>query len=192
MSACTDNVIAPCSVPLPAEVTNEQLHWHQPFLLNALLTSYGVQYDMVRKMVRRSPAGHRAGGVIICDNYEHDTEDAGFDVRSHAPYVVVMPPFFDSKASTRERARLEKGTMHPKLQLLEFDGGTPETRFLRLVISSANLGDYSHTINNQFWAHDFFLRADLSAAAPAADAVDSRFKDDLLAFIHALLRPLAR
>lgn len=143
-------------VVLPVEVSNEDLYWHQPFLLSALLASYGVQYDLVERMIRRSPAAARRGGVVVCDNYDHDTQDPGF-VEGET-YTVVMPPFFDSTANTSMRARFEKGTMHPKMQLLEFDGGTPDTQFLRVVIGSANLGDYDRSINNQFWAHDFPLQ----------------------------------
>ena len=143
-------------VVLPVEVSNEDLYWHQPFLRSALLASYGVQYDLVERMIRRSPAAARRGGVIVCDNYDHDTQDPGFvEGQTH---TVVMPPFFDRNASTSMRARFERGTMHPKMQLLEFDGGAPDTQFLRVVIGSANLGDYDRSINNQFWAHDFPLQ----------------------------------
>jgi hypothetical protein len=143
-------------VVLPVEVCNEDLYWHQPFLRSALLASYGVQYDLVERMIRRSPAAARRGGVIVCDNYDHDTQDSGFvEGETH---TVVMPPFFDRNANTSKRARFERGTMHPKMQLLEFDGGTPDTQFLRVVIGSANLGDYDRSINNQFWSHDFPLQ----------------------------------
>ena len=87
----------PLGVPLPREITNADLHWHAPFLTRALLASYGVDYAYVRRMVMRgSPAARTDGGVIIVDNYEHDTQLPGFDARSHAPAVVVMPPFFDA------------------------------------------------------------------------------------------------
>jgi len=171
---------------LPQEVTTEELHWHSPFLQHAFLTSYGVDYNLVRRLVHRSPAGQRNGGVVICDNYDHDSEADGYDARTYAPWVVVLPPFFSSDATTKQRARLEKGTMHPKLQLLQFDGGTAETQFLRVIISSANLGAYSQGINNQTWCHDFSLCKD------GGTCPDTEFKKDLLHFIHALLRPLSR
>ena len=170
---------------LPTEVSNEDLYWHQPFLQAALLASYGVQYDLVERMILRSPAAMRPGGVLVCDNYNHDTQDAGFAVRH--THTVVLPPFFDRAANTSVRARFEKGTMHPKLQLLEFDGGNDQARFLRLIIGSANLGDYDKSINNQFWAHDFPLQTGSACDSKTAAA----FKRDLGAFISALLRPLA-
>jgi hypothetical protein len=76
------------------------------------------------------------GGVIICDNYDHDSQAHGYDACTYAPWVVVLPQFFESGATTKQRARLEKGTMHPKLQLLEFDGGTVS----RLAPSSPSTG----------------------------------------------------
>ena len=181
----------PHGVPLPVEVTNRQLHWHSPYLVSALLASFGVDYELVRRMVRRSPAEMRPGGVIIIDNYNHDTGAAGFDTRTHSPAVVVMPPFFNAAASSGQRARLEKGTMHPKLQILEFDGGSLSTKFLRVIIASANLGDYDGNINNQFWAHDFQLKGNTTAAVePTAAEAAATFRSDLKRFVASMLRPL--
>ena len=65
-------------------------------------------------------------------------------------FSVVLPPFFAEGAAVAERTRVHHGTMHPKMWLLRFDaGGAVGRGFLRLVISSANLGRYDAKINNQ-------------------------------------------
>ena len=74
--------------------------------------------------------------------------------------------------------------MHPKLHLLEFDGGSPHTRFLRVVITSANLGPYEGALNNNFWVHDFPVSSPARGATPP-----SSFATDLLDFVVAMLRP---
>lgn len=108
--------------PAKSQVDTEELNWHPPFLQHALLTSYGVDYNLVERIIHCSPAGQKKGGVIICDNYDHDSHAHGYDARTYSPWVVVLPQFFDTGATSAQRARLEKGTMHPKLQLLEFNG----------------------------------------------------------------------
>ena len=86
--------------------------------------------------------------------------------------------------------------MHPKLHLLEFDGGTHQSRFLRVVIASANLGPYERELNNQFWVHDFPVATPPSAGvtggvpspSPPSPARRSAFAADLLDFLRAMLR----
>ena len=93
----------------------------------------------------------RHGGVVIVTGNDHTREKAGFDEVEHAPWTVVMPPFFDEHSGASVVQRFDKGTMHPKLHLLEFGGPTADACFLRVVIASANLGDYEGGLNNQVW-----------------------------------------
>ena len=70
------------------------------------------------------------------------------------PECTVVYPTFDTTyigaglQSQQQRARLEMGTMHPKLSLLLFRD------FLRISISSANIGSYEGGLNQVFWVHD--------------------------------------
>ena len=73
---------------------------------------------------------------------DHTRNAAGVDHATHAPWAVVSPPFYDDAASTRERNRLKKGTMHPKLWVLEMRGEGAADAFLRVGIFSSNLGAY--------------------------------------------------
>ena len=183
----------------PSEIGGEELLWWPPYLQHALFATYGVDYEFVRRLVAGSPATARPNGVVVVSGNEHTTERAGFDDLTHAPWTVVMPPFFDEAASSSVVQRMERGTMHPKLHLLEFDGGSPESRFLRVVIASANLGPYEHGLNNQFWVHDFPPAPPPSAGSSSATGTGSvpspgappptAFAADLLNFLCAMLRP---
>ena len=62
-----------------------------------------------------SPATERPNGVVVVSGNEHTTERAGFDDATHAPWTIVMPPFFEESASSTVVQRMERGTMHPKL-----------------------------------------------------------------------------
>ena len=64
---------------------------------------------------------------MIVNDYKQELHPSGADTKSLAPIAVVMPPFFDEDAPTRERARFDKGSMHPKVTVVEFDGGTDES-----------------------------------------------------------------
>ena len=90
---------------------------------------------------------------MVVDN--HQGHEEGSDASSYAPWEVVTPPFFEATESSVRRARMERGTMHPKLWLIELDGGGAGERFLRVGIFSSNIGAYDGEINNQFWLHDF-------------------------------------
>ena len=169
--------------PPPSQVGGDDLMWHRPFLQHALFASFGVDYNFVMELVAGSPATDRPGGVTIVAGNDHTHELPGTDESTWAPWVIVMPPFFGETAGASTVQRYEKGTMHPKLHLLEFDGGAEGTRFLRVVIGSANLGKYEHKLNNNFWIHDFrLLNAGASPASPA-------FGRDLTHFVSAMLQP---
>jgi hypothetical protein len=76
---------------------------------------------------------------VIVDNYDHVLE--GPYVRhgtTAAPFTVVYPPFPSSSGS--QRSRNEKGSVHPKIWIFEFDN------FLRVSISSTNLGSYGASV----------------------------------------------
>ena len=103
----------------------------------------------------------------------------------------------DSSEVSRDRNRAPQ-------HLLEFDGGSPESRFLRVVIASANLGPYERDLNNQFWVHDFPASPPRSVDSPAGDTASSSaspsapatstpprstFAADLLNFVCEMLRP---
>ena len=183
----------------PSELTKADLLWHAPFLQHALFASFGVDYSFLRSMLQGSPATGRPGGVTIVAGNEHMTEAAGAEYEQYAPWSVVMPPFYEDKATAQERLRVERGTMHPKLWLLELQGDGEAAPFLRVGIFSANLGAYDLQLNNQFWVHDFPRRTPSGAAAelaavPTSDApMDSppppSFGRDLNAFVGAMLRP---
>ena len=112
-------------------------------------------------MVAGSPAAARRRGVTVVDNYDHHRTPAGLDEHTYtvhnaavrANFSVVLPPFFSDDTAAADRTRVHHGTMHPKMWLLEFsEGGACGSGFLRLAISSANLGRYDAKINNQVWA----------------------------------------
>ena len=259
----------------PSEIGGEELLWWPPYLQHALFATFGVNYEFVQRLVAGSPASERPNGVVIVTGNDHTTQRAGFDDVTHAPWTIVMPPFVDEAASSSVVQRMERGTMHPKLHLLEsvgrsertltekgrpdappssrspvvqcpmkisdapfltpllspcpmkisdapfltpllsprnwsgrFDGGTPESRFLRVVIASANLGPYERKLNNQFWVHDFPPASPPAASPPAASPPAasppaasppaasasvrrSDFAADLGDFVGAMLRPAA-
>ena len=170
MAALTASRAVGCS---PDEVARADLIWRPAALQSALFTSYGTDYFFLSELVRGSPAAARPRGVTVVDNYDHHRTPSGLDEETYTPsneavgchFSVVLPPFFEDGAVAAERTRVHHGTMHPKLWLLAFDaGGLCGRGFLRLVISSANLGRYDAKINNQFWVCDF-VRSDDAAAA---------------------------
>jgi hypothetical protein len=69
--------------------------------------------------VAGSPACFGRGGIVVVTGHDHVHEAACLDADSFSPWSVVMPPFFEDSASAPKRARVEKGTMHPKLTILE-------------------------------------------------------------------------
>ena len=175
--------------PMPSELSKADLMWHPPFLQHALFATYGVDYAFVQRLIAGSPATERPGGVTIVSGNDHTHEASGCDTTTYAPWTVVMPKFYEEGAGSAVRARNEKGTMHPKLHLLEFDSatsgggsGSSSSRFLRVVIASANLGDYESDLNNQFWVHDFKAYACNDPPPP-----QSAFGSDLLAFTLSML-----
>ncbi len=150
------------------EVSMDELFGERQHLQSACLASYGVDYALLDSMLHGSPAD-ADGSVIVVDNDdEHYRHHAGFDAETHPRRVVVLPPFHAEDSTQAERLRARRGCMHPKLMLLAFDEGgaddereeeaTPSRRYLRVVISSANIGRYDAKINNQFWVHDFPAR----------------------------------
>ena len=165
-----------------AEISRQELLWDVSHLQHALFTSFGIDYYFLSELIKTrgadkalSPAAAKKRGVIAVDNYDHHRTKAGVDEETYTienpavgAYIsVVMPPFYsqDDAITTAERTRMHHGTMHPKLWLLEFDtGGHCNNGFLRLVISSANLGRYDAQINNQFYAIDFVRKADAMQA----------------------------
>ena len=164
--------------PAMAEASRAELIWRHRHLQTALFTSYGTDYHFLSELVRDpatlelAPAAARPRGVVVVDNYDHHRTPAGLDeetytlnnpsVRAH--FSVVLPPFFAADAAAADRTRVHHGTMHPKMWLLEFDaGGVVGSGFLRMVISSANLGRYDAKINNQLWACDFVRTRDAMA-----------------------------
>ena len=99
----------------PSEIGGEELLWWPPYLQHALFATYGVDYEFVRRLVAGSPATEHPDGVVVVSGNEHTTERAGFDDATHAPWTIVMPPFFEERASSSVVQRMERGTMHPKL-----------------------------------------------------------------------------
>ena len=98
----------------------------------------------------------------------------------------------DKHATGAQAGRYAKGTMHPKLMLLEYPG------FLRVSIASANMSNYDRNINNQFWVHDFPLKTPAAqrAANRAVQNADAAgvekkppgedFGDDLMDFVDRI------
>lgn len=135
-------------------------------LVRALFTSYGTDYQYLAELLRDSPASTLPNGITVVDNYEHHFYRPGIDQHKYttnnvgANISVVLPPFYERDASAADRSRVRYGTMHPKLWLLCFNAGkTNGEGFLRVVVSSANLGRYDSEINNQTWVCDFPLQA---------------------------------
>ena len=125
--------------------------------------------------------------MVVVDNYDHHRTPPGLDESTYTPanasvgvhFSVVLPPFFGPDTAAADRTRVHHGTMHPKLWLLEFDRGGPlptgtglGAGFLRLVISSANLGRYDAKINNQVWACDFMRCEDAEEALASLSVKD--------------------
>jgi len=155
------------SAHAPDEVSPEELFecpedgQGSPYLYSALATSYGCDYSFVTSLVLGSPADV-AGRVTIFDNQrDHHRKMGAFDETTYPRRTVVMPHFHSPDSTLAERLRMQRGTMHPKLTILEFRGadGAPGSGFLRLVVASANLGRYDSRVNNQYWVHDFLPRA---------------------------------
>ena len=95
---------------------------------------------MVGKQVERSTSGKVPSYTV-------------HNAAVRANFSVVLPPFFSDDTAAADRTRVHHGTMHPKMWLLEFsEGGACGSGFLRLAISSANLGRYDAKINNQVCA----------------------------------------
>lgn len=95
--------------------------------------------------------------VIVVDNYEHLSQRAKVirpGAEAEGREFTVVHPTFDTTAlqsglqSQKSRMRSHRGTMHPKLMMLLF----PD--FLRICISSANIGCYEGKINQTYWIHD--------------------------------------
>eukprot|EP00962_Isochrysis_galbana_P061178 scaffold36288_cov110-Isochrysis_galbana.AAC.4 len=176
------NVIVPDGVVpsanAPEEVSLEELFEccadgeGSPNLHNVLVTSYGCDYSFVDSLVRGSPAD-LSGRVTIFDNQQdHARKMGGFDDSTYPGRTVVMPHFHSYDSTQAERMRMRRGTMHPKLSILEFRAAesAPCDRFLRLIVSSANLGRYDSKVNNQYWVHDFVPR--VRSASPRAREPD--------------------
>ncbi|KAL1511549.1 hypothetical protein AB1Y20_006343 [Prymnesium parvum] len=175
-----------CAGAMP-ELRRQALFEPRHRLEQALLTSFGTDYTLVGELLSGTPASRVRRGVVVVDHYEHHAHRAGLDEHTYTPanvgaYVsVVLPPFFADDASAAERARVHHGTMHPKLWLLRFGAGGGRQGFLRVVVSSANLGRYDASINNQTWACDF-------ASSPAGGRGGGEgFGADLRRFVRALL-----
>ena len=173
--------VGDAGAPRMEEVSRSELLWRLGHLQSALFTSYGTDYEFLLELLGAeqtlAPAATRRRGVVVVDNYDHHRMPAGLDESKYTPdnlsvpafLSVVLPPFFAAGAAAAERTRVHHGTMHPKLWLLCFDAGGPCAAhggegFLRLIISSANLGRYDAKINNQVWACDFVRRADAARA----------------------------
>ncbi|KOO21985.1 hypothetical protein Ctob_000443 [Chrysochromulina tobinii] len=173
------------------EVSRGELLWRREALVSALFTSYGTDYFFLSELVRGSPAASRPRGVVVVDNYDHHRTPPGLDESTYTPanasvgvhFSVVLPPFFGPDTAAADRTRVHHGTMHPKLWLLEFDRGGPVPTgaglgaglgagFLRLIISSANLGRYDAKINNQVWACDFVRCEDAEEALASLSVKD--------------------
>jgi hypothetical protein len=153
---------AACPARAAAEVVDfGELRGHTPHLRRALFTSYGADYrylfdELLQGASCLEKRAENEGRVIVVDNQnEHHLEKAGFDKDAHWPAVVVMPPFHRADATPAERMRNHHGTMHPKLWILQHEGPRASDCYVRVVVSSANLGMYDRLINNQFWCHDF-------------------------------------
>lgn len=167
----------PASAGAPDEVSPYELFEcdgvgrGSPNLHAVLATSYGCDYGFVDSLVDGSPAD-LAGNVIIFDNQrDHHRKMGGLDQDTYARRTVVMPHFHSYASTQAERMRMQRGTMHPKLMILEFRSveGAPCERFLRVVIGSANLGQYDSRVNNQYWVHDFpsrMFKAEPPLSAP--------------------------
>ncbi|EOD40224.1 hypothetical protein EMIHUDRAFT_251268, partial [Emiliania huxleyi CCMP1516] len=179
--ASTASGTAPLALTADDEGLTEAFGKARPYRMldgrtTALFTSYGTDYSFLAEMVAGSPAAARRRGVTVVDNYDHHRTPAGLDEHTYtvhnaavrANFSVVLPPFFSDDTAAADRTRVHHGTMHPKMWLLEFsEGGACGSGFLRLAISSANLGRYDAKINNQVWACDFVRAQDAVEAARA-------------------------
>ena len=186
------------------EVSMDELFGERQHLQAACLASYGVDYALLDSMLHGSPAD-ADGSVIVVDNDdEHYRHHAGFDAETHPRRVVVLPPFHAEDSTPAERLRARRGCMHPKLMLLAFDergaddehddeeeGATPNRRWLRVVISSANIGRYDAKINNQFWVHDFPARRAEPRPPPRAPLEKWEGRWGPASRVRAPLAPLA-
>lgn len=158
---------------------------------------YGVDHTYLDELLDGSVAAEKPGGVIVCDHdSQHYVSTSGFDEDTYPCRVVVLPRFHSENAPAAERLRMRRGCMHSKLMVLHFDGGSDETRFLRIVISSYNLCRGSARINNNLWVHDFAPREPSDGSAQTQPCVTangnphrSEFECDLRHFLHTLLEP---
>lgn len=124
--------------------------WYTPYMEKALMTFYGVDYEFLAYLFRDSRLVKEPNLMTVVDNYDHSKNAP--QVRQgtpEKPFRVVWPPFYEPGLSSQVRERLTLATMHPKFWLLVF----PD--FLRVKVSSSNLGGYDNKMNNQFWVCDF-------------------------------------
>lgn len=205
----------------PPEASFEELVGPPQHIQRALFTSFGTDYQYVTRLMEGSPAASFRGGVICVDNQpDHHRKACGYNAdRPWDNHVAVLPDFHGGGGGgIADRMRGLRGTMHPKLWLFVHDGGVPGSRFLRVVVGSANMGCYDNdSVSNQFWAHDFAYDGaaaggaydEAAAAAFAAQEVAARggvpgsahlfpaagrtpFASDLERFLRALLFPILR
>jgi hypothetical protein len=156
------DVRQPVGEARPAEIDPHEIIWDASKLEAAIFTSYGTDYE---HLLTQLAAMRDKSKVIVCDMYDHTRERAqvhlpanrqssdGAEACAHEQFIVIHPCMDttaagEGTASARSRMRGERGTMHPKLMLLLF----PD--FLRISISSANIGAYETQINQQYWIHD--------------------------------------
>ena len=179
----------------PPEIDVPDIIWDASKLEAAIFTSYGTNYEQLLALLDAMPEKRQ---VIVCDTYDHLAARAAVhpptgnpgrhpdddDFSANEEFTVVHPCMdttyrSSGTASAKSRQRGERGTMHPKLILLLF----PD--FLRISISSANIGSYENKINQAYWIHDVPRQAKRGASSQASQG--SSFQVELLDFVKKIL-----
>mmetsp|Transcript_10723 Transcript_10723/g.28164 ORF Transcript_10723/g.28164 Transcript_10723/m.28164 type:complete len:319 (+) Transcript_10723:176-1132(+) len=170
--------------PSPLAMHGKEIHLEDAVLAHlmqdGLIISFGTDYRYLTEDLLEGQQ-FEPGQITVVDS-DRDFSLGRVQIGTkEQPFTVVNPPHWYSIRSMAEVQRTEKGSMHAKLMIWLL-GGAGEPRWLRVVISSANLGAYDSLNNNVIWVQDFRVRA-----LDHANAAPTEFACDLLAFVRQLL-----
>jgi hypothetical protein len=153
---------------------------------HALFASFGVHYGHLHDTLLGG-RDYVPGQICVVDNDNTRQFDAGLIQTGNAarPFDCVYPPRFHGARGVADLQQVEKGCMHPKLMLMVCE--TADRRWLRVVISSANIGNYDAAVNNIIWVQDFEPKSERALRDGTPEPACSEFAEQMLDFVQRLL-----